>query len=90
MNIICYDARKLQLVSTDSAKKELSKSDGLGPRYKQSYGVGVHVDISTQRQEGVNSYEINKSINHTKPPLGWIILHDQPVSGGYCYTVLRN
>ena len=35
-------------------KKELSKSDGLGPRYKQSCGVGVHVDISTQRQEGVN------------------------------------
>ena len=35
-------------------KKELSKSDGLGPRYKQSCGVGVHVDISTQRQEGGN------------------------------------
>ena len=31
-------------------KKELSKSDGLGPRYKQSCGVGVHVDISTQWQ----------------------------------------
>ena len=53
MNIICYDARKLWLVSTDSAKKELSKSDGLGPRYKQPCGEGVHVDISTQRQEGV-------------------------------------
>ena len=37
------------------------------------------------------SYLIHmKSINHTEPPLGWIILHDQPVSGGYCYTVLRN
>ena len=36
-------------------KKDLSKSDGLGPRYKQPCGVGVHVDISTQRQEGVKS-----------------------------------
>ena len=53
MNIICNDARKLQLVSTDSAKKELAKSDGLAPRYKQPCGVGVHVDISTHRQEGV-------------------------------------
>ena len=50
LNFLCYDARKWQLVSTDSAKKELSKSDGLGLRYKQSCGVGVHVDISTQRQ----------------------------------------
>ena len=43
------------MVSTDSAKKELSETDGLGPRYKQPCGVGDHVDISTQRQEGVNS-----------------------------------
>ena len=35
-------------------KKYLSESDGLGPRYKQPCGVGVHVDISTQRLEGVN------------------------------------
>ena len=35
------------------AKKELSKTDGIGPRYKQPCGVGVHVDISTHRQEGV-------------------------------------
>ena len=54
MNIICNDARKLLLVSTDSAKQELSKTDGLGPRYKQHCGVGVHVDISIHRQEGVN------------------------------------
>ena len=33
----------------------MSKTDGLGPRYKQPCGVGVHVDISTQRQEGVKS-----------------------------------
>ena len=32
----------------------MSKTDGLGPRYKQPCGVGVHVDISTHRQEGVN------------------------------------
>ena len=40
-------------------KKELSKTDGLGPRYKQPCGVGVHVDISTHRQEGVNINKIN-------------------------------
>ena len=45
MNIICNDARKLLLVSTDSEKKELSKKDGLGPSYQQPCGVGVHVDI---------------------------------------------
>ena len=39
-------------------KKELSKTDGLGPRYKQPCGVGVHVDISTHRQEGVNDYHL--------------------------------
>ena len=44
-------------------KKELSKSDGLGPRYKQSCGVGVHVDISTQRQEGVNKIIVLIKIN---------------------------
>ena len=32
----------------------MSKSDGLCPRYKQPCGVGIHVDISTHRQEGVN------------------------------------
>ena len=43
------------MVITDSAQKKLSKSYELYLRYKQFCGEGVHVDISTQRQEGVNS-----------------------------------
>ena len=53
---------KLATLKIQQAKKELSKSDGLGPRYKQPCGVGVHVDISTQRQEGVK-VELCFSIN---------------------------
>ena len=36
-------------------QKKMSKTDGLGPRYMQPCGVGVHVDISTHRQEGVKT-----------------------------------
>ena len=36
-------------------QKKMSKSAELGPRYNKPCGVGVHVDISTQRQEGVNA-----------------------------------
>ena len=53
-------------------KKELSKTDGLGPRYKQPCGVGVHVDISTHRQEGVKlpllTYSDHK-VTFTNPKL---------------------
>ena len=64
-NTLCHGMQThnlalILLVRTDSAKKELSKTDGLCPRYKQPCGVGVHVDISTHRQEGVN---INKWLN---------------------------
>ena len=47
-------------------KKELPKTYGLGPRYKESYRVGVHVDISTHWQEGVN----RPSLGLTRPKLG--------------------
>ena len=60
------------MVSTDSAKKELSKSDGLGPRYNQSCGVGVHVDISTQQQEGVKAtvVHIRVTSGHLRVTIG--------------------
>ena len=45
----------------------MSKSDGLGPRYKQPSGVGVHVDISTQRQEGVNRIIIHSKLSTALP-----------------------
>ena len=43
-------------------KKICPKKDGLGPSYKKPCGVGVHVDISTNRQEGVNNH--NNHNNH--------------------------
>ena len=59
LTFVLYIAKRRQGLGKDRQgmalkAKELSKSDGLGPRYKQPCGVGVHVDISTQRQEGVN------------------------------------
>ena len=50
----------------------------------------LELDILCQLDCGELNFVHIKSINDTQPPLGWIILHDQPVSGGYCYTVLRN
>ena len=41
----CNDAKKLLLVIKYLPRKELSKTDGLGPRYKQPWGGGAHVDI---------------------------------------------
>ena len=43
------------MVITDSAQKKLSKSCELCLRYNKFCGGGVHVDISTHRQERVNS-----------------------------------
>ena len=43
------------MVITDSAQKKLSKSYELCLRYNQFCEGGVHIDISSHRQERVNS-----------------------------------
>ena len=43
-------------------------TDGLGPRYKQPCGGGVHIDISTHLQERV------KVVHSTFPYLSMIVL----------------
>ena len=62
------------MVITDSSKKDLSKSYELCLRYNQFCEGGVHVDISTHRQEGVNSVlnmkVLEGAFNHEKAPVG--------------------
>ena len=50
------------MVITDAAQKKLSKSYELYLRYNQFCGGGVHVNISTQQQEGVKMHQFKKSL----------------------------
>ena len=90
MNIICNYARKLLLVHKDSAKKELSKTDGLVPRYEEPWGVGVHVDISTHRQERLKQALKQDDWHLTG---GWFRSQwsfKLPISGAFLNTVIQH